>query len=322
MYRILPMALALAGFVTEPAAAAPFSTRDQNPLLAGYGLPLSMPARIVASGQWRLAVDLNWSSAAIEQASAHETLLVDAETRELRVTLGRGFADRWMLQLQLPYRYIDGGSLDSFIDDWHDFFGLPDGARRDMPRDRLRITYARDGQTLFERRSSSRGFADMSAAIGYQLLANQSTSLSAWLDIKLPTGVASKLTGSGATDVSALIAGEHRFAERWTAHGQLGVTWLGAANLLPRRQHSVLWSGLAGIDVNLWRGLDAKLQIDAHSAVYHGSALDFLGEAVILTIGGAYRFESGWTMDAGVGEDIRVDASPDVVFVLGLRRQF
>lgn len=322
LHGVLLPVLALAAFVAEPASSAPFLTRDQNPLLVGYGIPLPMPARIAAAGEWQLAADLNWSSTAIEQTAANESLLVDAETHELRVTLGRGFAERWMLQLQLPYRSASGGNLDGFIDGWHDFFGLPDGARSNMPHDRMHIAYARDGSTLLDQRASSHGFADMSVAIGYRLLTDTSTSLSAWLDVKLPTGAAGKLTGSGATDVSLIVAGERRFAERWTTYGQLGVTWLGEGNLRLSAQRSVLWSGLAGIDVNLWRGLDAKLQIDAHSAVFAGSALDFLGDAVILTIGGAYRFESGWTVDAGVSEDIQVAASPDVVFVLGLRQRF
>lgn len=322
MYRILLPALAFAVSVAAPVCASPFLTRDQNPLLAGYGIPLPMPARLSNSGQWRLAADLNWSSTAIQQTSATESLLVDAETRELRVTLGRGFAERWMVQLQLPYRTTDGGQLDSFIDGWHGFFGLPDGARNDMPHDRMRIAYVHDGSTALDQHSSRRGLADMSADIGHQLLANESTALSVWLDVKLPTGDANKRTGSGAMDVSALVAGEHRFGGRWSTYGQLGVTWLGEGDLLPARQRSVLWSALAGIDVNLWRGLDAKLQIDAHSAVFDASTLDFLGEAVILTLGGAYKFESGWTVDGGVSEDILVDASPDVVFVLGLRQQF
>ena len=82
----------------------------------------------------------------------------------------------------------------------------------------------------------------------------------------------------------------------------------------------MLFRSLAGLGVNVWRGLELKLQFDAHSAVFDNTALDFLGEAVILTVGGMYRFESGWILDAAVSEDIAVDASPDVVFVVGLRR--
>ena len=87
------------------ASAAPFPTRDQNPLLAGYGLPVPLPARLTTANQWRFAADLNWSSSAIAQSNDTEALIVDAETRELRLTAGRGFADRWMFQLQVPYRY-------------------------------------------------------------------------------------------------------------------------------------------------------------------------------------------------------------------------
>lgn len=319
--RLLCLALGLATFST-PVFADPFPTRDQNPLLAGYGIPMPMPARVAPSGQWRFAADLNWGSTAVEQAGASEALLVDAETRELRLTVGRGFGDRWMVQLQLPYRDTDAGDLDGFIDGWHDFFGLPDGARSDMPRDRFLIAYERNSRTVFERQASVQGFADASADLGYRLLANERTAISAWLNLKLPTGDADELTGSGATDIGLTLAGEHRFGQSWSAYGQVAVTWLGEGDLLSYAQRSVVWSALAGVDVNLWRGLDAKLQFDAHSAVFDDSALDFLGDALVLTIGGAYRFQSGWTLDAGVSEDIRVDASPDVVFVLGLRRTF
>jgi hypothetical protein len=301
------------------AAAAPFPTRDQNPLLAGYGLPMPMPARIVPPGQWRAAADLNWGSSAIAQSDRGEALIVDAETRELRVTLERGFADRWALQLQLPWRYTGGGNLDGFIDNWHEVFGLPDGARRDFPRDRLRIAYARDNAVRYDRQSSMEGIADVSAAVGYQWIFDADSAVAAWLTVKLPVGDADKLTGSGATDAALVVAGEQRFGNRWFAFGQLGLTYLGNGDLLADRQRDVVWSGLAGAGVHLWRGLELKLQFDAHDAVFD-SAVDFLGDAAIFTVGGGYQFESGWKLDIGVSEDIVVDRSPDVVLVLGVRK--
>lgn len=302
------------------ASAAPFPTRDQNPLLAGYGLPMPMPARLAPADQWQLVTDLNWGSSSISESGGTETLIVDAETRELRLTAGHGFADRWSFQLQLPYRYTGAGNLDGFIDGWHDAFGLPDGARSDFPADQFRIAYERDGVTELDVQFSAAGIGDISADLGYQLWTDATSSLAAWLSLKLPTGDADKLTGSGAADAALVIAGEHLFAERWSAFGQLGVTYLGNGDLLADQQRNVVWSGLAGVSVRIWRGLDFKMQFDAHSAVFDDTAIDFLGEAAILSVGGAYRFESGWTLDAGVSEDIVVDASPDVVFVVGLRK--
>jgi hypothetical protein len=71
----------------------------------------------------------------------------------------------------------------------------------------------------------------------------------------------------------------------------------------------------------VWRGLSLKAQIDAHTAAFD-SDLDFLGDAIVLTVGGDYRFTSGWLMDIGVSEDIAVEHSPDVVFVLSVKRDW
>lgn len=305
---------------TGTASAAPFPTRDQNPLLAGFGLPMPMPARLAKAGSWHFAADLNWSSSASIQSDNTEALIVDAETRELRMTAGRGFADRWMFQLQLPYRYTGAGNLDVLIDDWHDTFGLPSGARSNLPRDQFRIAYERNDEIELDMRSSVSGIADISAAVGYQLWADANSALATWVSVKLPTGDADKLTGSGAADATLAIAGERRFGDSWSAFGQLGITYLGNGELLADQQRNVVWSALAGFGVNVWRGLELKLQLDAHSAAFDNTALDFLGETAILTVGGAYQFESGWILDAGVSEDIIVDASPDVVFVFGIQR--
>ena len=60
---------------------------------------------------------------------------------------------------------------------------------------------------------------------------------------------------------------------------------------------------------------------EANTAVMDtGTDLD--GDAVVLTIGGRHRTNSGWVFDFGFSEDLQIDASPDIVFVLGVRRTF
>lgn len=311
------LAAASLPFISTAACASPFRTRDQNPLLAGLGLPMPMPVRIASNDAWQFAADLNWASSAIFQTSERERLLVDAETREWRMTVGRVFAERWALQLQVPWRYVGAGTLDSFIDSWHDFFGLSEGMRPVLPHDQFRIAYLRDDVLLLDMQSSTEGIGDIAADIGYEWLSGERTAVVTWLSVKLPTGDANKLTGSGAADITFTIAGEHRFG-RWSLFGQAAMTRLGDGDILGAQQRSIAWSGLAGVDFNVWRGLDLKMQLDAHSAVFDDTSLDYLGEAAILTVGGSYRFDSGWQVDLGVSEDVFVDASPDVVFVLGV----
>jgi hypothetical protein len=300
--------------------AEPFATRDQSPLLTGFGLPMPLPARLAKNDAWQATSSINWGSSAIDESTAREVLTVDAETREVRFTLGRRIGERWAVQLQLPYFYIGGGVLDSFIDGFHDAFGLPEGARPRQPQDALRLRYQRDGITLIDQNTSSSGIGEVSLDVGYELRATQDSALTAWVSIKVPTAKERTLRGSGAVDVSFSLAGQRSFAERWEAFGQASITWLGDGDLLQRQQRNFVASAMAGATFRVVAGLHAKLQLDVHSAVFDGSDIDYLGEAAILNIGGEYRFKSGWIFDAGVSEDVIVDASPDLVLLFGLRR--
>lgn len=301
--------------------AAPFPTRDLNPLLAGFGLPSALPARF-AGESWSVATDLNWASTSLLQSADGEGLIVDAETREARVTIGRAWASGLAAQLELPYRYTGGGVLDQAIDSWHELFNLPEGARSTMPADRVRIAYQREGATLIDIDSSTAGLADVSLDFGYSLHATPAAAVAAWLMVKLPTGEADRLTGSGATDVSLAISGELQLGESWSVFGQAAVAWLGEGDRLPEQQRDVVWTGFAGVGWRAWRGLQLKAQLDAHSAVFDEAELDFLDDALVLTFGGDYSFESGWRLDVAVSEDIAVESTSDVVFLFGLRRSW
>ena len=94
-----------------------------------------------------VAADLNWASTSLLQRDGSEQLIVDAEVREARVTIGRSWSNGFAAQLQILYRYTGGGVLDDAIDSWHDFFGLPEGARAIMPTDRIRVAYASAAQS-------------------------------------------------------------------------------------------------------------------------------------------------------------------------------
>jgi hypothetical protein len=297
--------------------ADPFPSRDQNPLLMGLGLPRPTPSALPSS--WALAVDFNWGSSALIQSAAGENLVVDAETRETRLTLRRALGERFALQASLPYRYVGPGSLDGFIDDWHDAFGLPEGSRRTLPQDRLALAYARDGATLLDEYEGYEGLGDASLDLGLQLRRDASSALSAWLSIELPTGEDAFISNDGV-DVSLIAAGERRWGERWSLFGQAAVTHLASGAVLETHQRSVVWSGLAGVSVRALPSLELKAQLDAHTAAFD-SDVDYLGEAVILTVGGALHFDSGWRLNLGVSEDIAVESAPDVVFVLGVSKE-
>lgn len=323
--RNAPALLAIAAGPLLPIAAPsaePFLTRNQNPLLALYGLPSPLPARLPEAGRWRSAGVVNWSNSASIETSGSSTFTMDAEVFEFRLHLERAMSPGLALRTELPWRRVSAGSLDSFIENWHDWFGLPDGSRSQLRRDDLRIEYAVAGATqlLVDERSS--GLGDIPLAAGYQLHASGKHALATWLTVKLPVGDAGELTGSGAVDVALSLAYQARPADRWELFGQLNGVWLGEGDLLPELQGDAAWSALAGVTWNPWRRLDLTAQLEASSRVFDVDVEPLSGDALVLTFGGSYRTAGGWRFDLGISEDVEVDASPDVSFSFAVRRAF
>lgn len=306
------------GLLSLPLVASPLPVRDQNPLLAGFDLPGALPATLSEHAGWAFESSFLWGNSAIVQANPREALIVDAETRELRLTLRRSFAKGYGLQLELPIREVTAGTLDSFIDGWHDFFGLPEGARPALPRDQLHVFYQRDGFTRLDARSSRSGIGDVSLRLGKQF---GERPIAAWVSLKLPTGDGDDFTGSGSVDASVALAATHAFGDRYGVFGQLAGVWLGNADRLRDQQEDVAWSALVGISARATENLTLTAQVDAHSALYRSDE-HFLGDAVLLTLGGSYRVTRHWDAGFAVTEDIAVESAPDVTFVFQVQRRW
>ena len=303
-------------------SAQPLLTRNQNPLTLPYGLPTPLPARLPSAGSGRLTLDVNWANSANLESSGDYDFTMDAESLEARLRLEHAVGSQWAAMIEVPWRNLSGGSLDGFIDNWHDLFGLPQGPRKNMPDDRLLIDYQRHGEALLHVDDSGSGIADIPIGIGYQAYASDERALGAWLTVKLPVGDSDYLLGSGATDVALSVAGETRLAENWLLFGQVDAVWLGDGDILPQYQDSFAWSGLAGVSWNAWRTLDLTVQFQANSQVFDLPVDGLSGDAVILGYGGSYRTKGGWRFDFGMSEDIQVDASPDATFYFAVQRGF
>lgn len=301
--------------------AEPFLTTDQNPLLAGSALAFPVPSDLAAPGSTRIDIAANWSSTASSGLTADEALLIDVESREVRFFLEHALGNGFAIRAQLPYRQLTTGVLDGFIDGWHRVLGLPEGARKFLERDQFQIGYLRGSQVVLNRRASAQGFGDATLEGGYQLRQSQRGSVAIWISLEAPTGSEQELMGSGTWDVGVRVAGRNPLSTRNTTYWQVGATRMGAGGALGQWQNDWSFSGTATYEFAATQSLRLKAQVDVHSAPYE-SGVDFLGDAAILTVGGEYRFGSGLRLDIGIGEDIKVGASPDVNFCFALRQSF
>jgi len=304
------------------ADAGPFLTRNQNPLLALYGLPSPLPARLADAGSGRVAGLINWGNSAKLENASDPTFTLDAEVVEFRLDVEYALSPTISLRAELPWRQVSGGSLDGFIDDWHHIFGLPTGSRERLPQDQFLIDYSVGGESLLHLDQDTSGIGDVPLEAGYQLHASDKGSLAAWLSVKAPVGDVDSLTGSGATDVALSLAGQTLISDDWEIFGQVNGVWLGKGDLLPQLQKEFVWSAMAGLTWNAWRGLDLTVQLEGNSTVFDGGSTQLSGDAVVLTFGGSYRSAGGWQFDLAISEDVQGGASPDIAFNFGLRRGF
>lgn len=299
----------------------PYTTANRSPFIQIYGLPAAQSAELVNEGKWYSSLSLAASSNATIDHEGSESIVIDGESYWANVRLRYGLTERLEVGLDLPYMSHQPGGLDSFISDWHDTWGLPNGDRDTLLQDQLVYRYGDKGQTVVEQVDSAEGMGDVSLSAAYQLAHSTTRQWALRTGVKFATGDADQLLGSGATDIylSANISDQSLLVSHSLAfHTSLGVLWMGDGDIIEASQNDWVAYGSGTMSWAVTDSISLKAQLDAHSAFYD-SALKELGSgATQLTLGGSICLTKGIILDLAVSEDIAVDTAPDVTFQVGL----
>jgi hypothetical protein len=215
--------------------------------------------------------------------------------------------------------HLSAGFLDSTIDDWHTFFGLPRGNRPLVEHDQYDIHYIYQSQTFIDLDEASTTLGDIQLAVAHSVIKKDKVQLSLWADLKLPTGDSDKLSGSGATDISAWLALNRQFAESWLLNLNAGAVIPGKSNYqdIPLADYALYGHIMLGWLVT--DNINLKVQLQGHTSYYDQSQLNILDDTYFLTFGGSVKINSCQWLALAVNEDIKVDSSPDASFLLSWR---
>lgn len=335
--RILVAAalLALAAPPLPPTLAAdmeitPFRSVNQSPLAQIFGLPAASSATITPSGRLRLALDTDVANSYSTDSSKGEQVTLDGESYRWVLSASYGLDDRFEVGIDLPYVLYGGGFLDGFIIDWHEFFGLSQGGRKDVERGRLLYSYSKNGEERLKMTHAGSGIGDITLTAGMKLYdahdGNSHDSLALRGTLKLPSGDSGSLRGSGSVDGTLSLCGSMNSFTEWGAlglYGSLGGMAMTDGDVLSDQQNNLVGLGTAGLGWGPAEWISFKFQFNANSPLYHGSSLDQIsGASLMLIMGGALRFPGNYLLDIGVSEDLAVSTAPDVGFHFGLSRQF
>lgn len=292
--------------------------RNLSPVAALFALEPPVPKT-----QDGVTVSLSTASHSVGESEGNNIVLFDGETNVLDAVGTFSIGDDWRVAITVPYIWHATGSLDPLIDGWHQFFGFPDGIRDDVPRDDLQFEYLRGGTPVVDLTRNTRGLGDVRLAASWspETLARHGLSLA--VGVKLPTGDADDLTGSGSTDVSAVLHWRRQApTSRWLVEGSAGVAALGDADLALGDQRSTAWLGHVAVGYTVTPRLTLGTRLQLHSGPVADGPDPLSATSVLLTTGGSIAFNDDWRLDITFDEDINVETAPDIVFRFALSRRF
>ena len=297
----------------------PFETRDQNLFNLIHGQALPSNARLHEKSQTSWSSSLIITNALNIESNSDEDIYLDYEAYRFNFSYQYGLNAGWNLKIDVPLVYQSGGIFDSAIDSWHQFFGMPRGIRPTVENGQYDIQYSYRSQTMVGLNEESTRLGDIQIAMAHAILDDESTDLSVWASLKLPTGDEEKLTGNGASDIAAWFALNQQLAGRWLINMNAGAVVLGTDeyNNIPLSDYALYGHAMLG-----WLVTDAiniKLQLQAHTSYYEQSRLSILGDSYFLTFGGTITINRCNQIDLAFSEDIKVNASPDASMIISWR---
>jgi len=306
-------------------ATTPFYTANQNPLIQAHGLPPLEKGMITALNTTTSSTILDIASASISESRQQESITLDGETYRLNFMFRHGIKRNVEIGIDIPYITHSGGMLDGFIRNWHDALGLSNSERDQFQASQLRYEYNRNGVTQYRVVDKTDGIGDIKLSAAWQLRCAQSPQQrcsALRVGLKLPTGKAEILTGSGGVNLSLALTTTRAY-QRFTLNYAGGLLLNGRSDLLNDQQKPAV--GFANLGLNYqpqrfsWMVL--KAQLDGHSAFYDSALKNLGSNSFQITVGGTIQFSDKMALDLGVVEDIVISTIPDVAFHLALRMQ-
>ena len=289
----------------------PLRTRNLSPMVAVFGLPTWETGLEAGSSEFAIVAEM--ANHYRLSARGEEQLLLDGETWRAGLLYKRSFAERWTFGVEVSLLRQSGGVLDDVIDGWHSWFNLPDGNRNRLPEGQLNYLYSDRGQNAFTLNDSSSGLGDTQISFAKMVGGDSGVLLRAI--VKLPTGDADTLAGSGATDLSLTMLRRSPASGRYDQFGYywgLGVMKLGEPQFLATRSEDWVGLGVLGGSWQPFSNVGLKVQLDYHSRFYDSALVELGTDSIQASIGGWWALDDRRTLNFALSEDLTVRTAPDL----------
>lgn len=301
------------------AATIGLDTRDQNPMLQAYYLP---GIGFASQPGWQYSHSLFITNTYQNESIGTETLVIDVENYRYDFSIAYQ-QNNWRLNTKIPLIFNQGGSLDGLIEDWHDFFGLPEGGRKSNPDDQLKIEYVSNGTTIFLQNEAHNDIGDIEVSLSYQFAGDEKKSTELSVGIELPTGSADTNSGNESTDIALWLSHRRTTTDLTSLYGLIAYSRLGNGGQLANQLKSGTWVVQLGAEHAFTANVTGILQLDMHSALIKDSSLKALGNSLQMQVGLQFnKLVKNHNLDLFFSEDISSGSAPDITFATRISSRF
>jgi hypothetical protein len=298
-----------------PIVRGPIPARTQAPIALTYLAFRPRRAVIQPEGKVGVGVLSAYSSIFQNGSSAQDSVVLDGEVWSNSLLLRWGAAEDCDLELELPVVYATSGFLDLFVENWHDFFGLPDGGRDSRPRFAYEMEATHGGQTAYSLEGNEPGLGDVPILYTRAIRDEdaQGPALAWRAGIELPTGSESRGFGNGKIDAGAGLLAERSWG-RWTTTAGVDFVKRASSDSFERAGVEAQddFSGQLGAEYRWNDGLSLVCGLAYDSPVTEDIALKEIDHGILsLDLGAAFDLAPGSRLILGFGEDLIAASGPD-----------
>lgn len=201
----------------------PLALREQFLLSQAHLMLTPQDPRPTDRGRFRVGLTLDWAN---NFGRKGRTYLVDGETLVTVPYVRYGVLEGFEIGLDLPIHWRGGGSMDDFIQDFHDAFGVSQNGREDRPDDDFTV-FLNDRQGNFyqiDDEGWGLGNVGASAKLTFAQGDERLPALSIQALVTAPTGDQRREFSQGGWDGGLVLAASKGFCGKFYLYGNAGLT--------------------------------------------------------------------------------------------------
>jgi len=308
-----------AGTAEDPFTG-PIPYRSVMPLSLVFPHPSPEGAAVLEAGRTRFEARADYGSVFVSDRRGSERILVDGEFSRTALAVRCGTGGRTEVGVEIPFLRYSSGSFDRFIEDWHSFFGLPQGKRDENPDNRYTVSYGNEKGTFFSADEDGFHLGDIPVTVKVGLSDPRKAAVGLALRgmVELPTGNESRGFGNGKVDGSAGVVVEKRF-ENLAFYSSLDEVIPGTPDSFEGVRAARVTHGSLAAEYLLCRGVAVIVQTDWQTGALTSARLrEFDGPQWMGALGGAFRLGENSFLRVSMEEDFTTDSSPDFTVSTGL----